>query len=68
MSFNQEIDLWTIPENSAISKGTTLGGRPWKFAVDPNYYVDQPDARGLEWLIGRDITPVITSLTAEWFR
>ncbi len=51
-----------------ISKTTKLNGRPWKFAVEVNYYVDQPDAYGPEWMIGLVVTPVVTNKMVEWFR
>jgi len=68
MSFNHETDDWTIPVNFAVSKTTKLNGRPWKFAVEMNYYVDQPDLYGPEWMIGFIVTPVVTNKMAEWFR
>jgi len=68
MTFNHETDDWTIPINFAVSKTTKLNGRPWKFAAEVNYYVDQPDLYGPEWMIGFIITPVVTNGMVEWFR
>ena len=42
-----------------LAKTTTLGGKPWKFSAQVQYFVEQPDAFGPEWLLKFTITPVI---------
>jgi hypothetical protein len=38
-----------------------LGGKPWKFAVEVNYYVEKADAIGPKWMIGLNVTPVVNN-------
>jgi hypothetical protein len=45
-----------------------LGGRPWKFALEVNYYVEKPDAIGPEWMVGLNITPVVKNYLADIFK
>jgi hypothetical protein len=45
-----------------------LEGRPWKLAVELNYYVENPDAFAPEWFIGINIAPVVENVFAGWFK
>jgi len=36
--------------------------------MEINYYVDQPDAFGPEWMIGFNIAPVVQNKLANWFK
>jgi len=36
--------------------------------MELNYYVDQPDAVGPEWMIGFNIAPVVQNKLANWFK
>lgn len=47
----------TLPVGLGLAKTTKLGGKPWKFQVQ--YFAEQPDAFGPEWLLKLTITPVI---------
>ena len=49
----------TLPLGLGLAKTTTLGGKPWKFSAQVQYFVEQPDAFGPEWLLKLTITPVI---------
>lgn len=49
----------TLPLGLGLAKTTTLGGKPWKFSAQVQYFVEQPDAFGPEWLLKFTITPVI---------
>jgi len=42
-----------------VGKSVILDGRPWKLAVEVNYYAEKADAFGPEWMIGFNITPVV---------
>jgi len=68
LSYDHESDEWTIPVNFAFGKTVIINGRPWKFAMELNYYVDQPDAFGPEWMIGFNIAPVVQNKLANWFK
>jgi len=68
ITHNWETDDWTVPLNVNFSKTMTLGGRPWKFGLEFNYYVEQPDAFGPEFLVEFKITPVVENVLANLFR
>ncbi len=57
--YNWESSDWTIPINLNVSKTVILGKTPWKFALEANYYVEQPDAFGPQWMIGFSVSPVV---------
>jgi hypothetical protein len=68
ITHNWETDDWTVPLNLNFSKTMTLGGRPWKFGLEFNYYVEQPDAFGPEFLVEFKITPVVENALANLFK
>ena len=45
----------------------TLGGKPWKLAVEANRYVERNDLFAAEWMIGFNVTPVIENPLAKLF-
>jgi len=59
--YNWESYEWTIPVNLFISKTVILGKTPWKFQLEANYYVEQPDAFGPQVMIGFNISPVVNN-------
>ena len=60
-------DEWTIPLNFSISKTVMIGKMPIKYALEVNYYVEQPDLFGPKWMVGFDITPVVNNIFASFF-
>ena len=50
----------------STGKTVVLNGRPWKFDVEINYFVEQPDAFGPEWFVGLNVTPVVENVFASW--
>jgi len=68
MSYDWENEEWTVPINLTVSKTIIFGKTPWKFELDANYYVEQPDAFGPEWMIGFNITPVVPNFINNWIR
>jgi len=67
VSYDHEIDEWTIPLNFTFGKTIIMGGRPWKLSAEINYYVQQPDAFGPDWFIGINAAPVVENVFARWF-
>jgi hypothetical protein len=67
-SFNHKTDEWTIPLNFTLGKTVIWNGRPWKLSVELNYFVEQPDAFGPEWLVGVNIGPVVKNVLANLFQ
>jgi hypothetical protein len=59
INYDWSSDQWTLPINLTVGKSVIMGGRPWKLAVEINYYVEKADAIGPEWMIGLNVTPVV---------
>jgi len=68
MNYDHNTNDWTIPINFQLGKTIIAGGRPWKLAMELNYYVEQPDLFGPDWMIGFSVTPVVKNRIAEWFK
>ncbi len=43
-----------------------MSGRPWKFAVELDYYVEKSDTFGPEWMLSFNVTPVVKNVLASW--
>lgn len=56
-----------IPLSLTIGETVTPGGKPWKLAVEANYYVERNDLFAAEWMIGFNVTPVIENPLAKLF-
>ena len=68
ITHDYENDVTTLPINFAVGKTLKLNGRPWKFAIEFNYYVDQNKNFGPDWMIGINIAPVVENQIANWFK
>jgi len=68
MNYDHNTNDWTIPINLQFGKTIIAGGRPWKLAMELNYYIEQPDLFGPDWMIGFSVTPVVKNRIAEWFK
>jgi len=68
MSYDWRGEEWTIPLHLTISKTAILGHRPWKFELELNYYVEQPDAFGPEWLVSFNVTPIVSNFIDKLIR
>lgn len=68
MSYDWKGKEWTVPLNLTVSKTVILGKTPFKFDLDLNYYVHQPDAFGPDWMIGLNITPIVPNFIANWIK
>ena len=67
-SYDWENEHWTVPLNLVISKTVLFGKHPFKFDLDLNYYVEQPDDFGPEWMVGLNITPIVPNFISNWIR
>ena len=45
-----------------------LDGQPWKLSFEINYYIEQADEFGPEWMLGFNVTPVVENKLANWFQ
>jgi hypothetical protein len=68
ITFDHISDQWTIPLNVQLGKTVIWGGRPWKLSTEINYFVEQSDAFGPEWMIGFNVAPVVENVLASWFK
>jgi len=68
IAYDWEAEQWTVPLNGSVGKTIVIGGRPWKFAVEANYYLEKPDAFGPDWQVSFNIGPVVKNGLAEWFK
>lgn len=68
MQYNWQSEEWNIPINLTISKTIKVGSTPVKLELELDYYVDAPDAFGQEWMIGINVTPVVSNFINNWVR
>ena len=54
-------EAWTIPIGVGVAKTVKLGSHPWKFALQVQKFLVQPDAFGPDWLVKLTLTPVISN-------
>jgi hypothetical protein len=68
ITYDWENEESTIPLNFNFGKTVLWNGRPWKLSMEINYYIEQPDAFGPDWMIGINITPVVENVLVSWFK
>ena len=68
MSYDHTGGGWTVPLNLNVGKTIVVGGKPWKISVEANYYVEQPDAFGPQWMVSFIVGPVVKNVLADWFK
>lgn len=51
----------TLPVGIGLAKTTKIKGNIWKFKIDIQKYLIQPDAFGPDWLVKLTVTPVINN-------
>jgi len=68
MNYNWDSHEWTVPLNLTVGRTVMFGKTPVKLALEVNYYVDQPDAFGPEWMIGFNVTPVVNNFIESWIK
>jgi len=68
LSYDWKSEEWTIPLHLTVSKTVIMGAHPFKFELELNYYVDQPDAFGPDWLVSLNVTPIVSNFVDNWIR
>jgi len=68
LDYNWETENWTVPLQLYGTKTVKLGSTPVRFELELNYYVEQEDAFGPEWMLGFNITPVVHNFIEDAFR
>ena len=65
---NHIVDQWEIPVNFAFGRTVKINERPWKFAIEINYYISHYETFGPQWMIGINIAPVVKNIIANWVK
>jgi hypothetical protein len=52
-------DALSLPLGFGVAKTTKIGDQPWKFQLQVQKFVVQPDTFGPDWLVKFTVTPVI---------
>ena len=68
MNYDWKSEEWTLPLNLTTGKTVMFGRTPLKLALEVNYYVDQPDLFGPEWMVSFNITPVVPNVIDSWVK
>lgn len=66
--YDWESEEWTVPLQLAVSKTTKVGEMPLKLELEVNYFVEQPDLFGPEWMVSFNITPVVANFIDRWVK
>ena len=66
MNYDWKSKDWTIPLNLTVGKTMKFGEMPVKVQFELNYYVEQYDAFGPEWMLGINLTPVVRNVLNTW--
>ncbi|MGY3571638.1 hypothetical protein [Vibrio paucivorans] len=66
ISYDWNTNQAEIPLNISVTKTTVIGGRPWKFGLEANYYIEKDDKTRPDFMIGFNITPVVENQLVSW--
>lgn len=64
ISYDHDAEQWTVPLNFVTARTLIAGGRTWKVGLGLNYYIEQADEFGQNWMVSLNITPVIGDVTS----
>lgn len=67
-SYDHITDQATVPVNLTVGKTVMFDGRPWKFSVEFNYYVERSETISPQWMLGFNFGPVVENAVAAWFK
>jgi hypothetical protein len=68
LTYEHNSEILNIPLNLAFGRTVKWRNRPWKFAVEVNYYIKSNETFGQKWMIGINIIPVVKNKLANWFK
>ena len=55
MNYDWDLEEWSVPLNLTFGRTIKVGKMPLRIELDLNYYVEQYDAFGPDWMVGRTI-------------
>jgi len=59
---------WTVPIQLNVTRTMILNKRPWKFELEVIWYADQADAFGPDFMLGFNVTPVVSNFIENMIR
>jgi hypothetical protein len=68
MTYDWKTEAWTIPLQVDVSKTIIFGKTPVKVEIEMNYYLKRPDQFGPEFMLGLNLTPVVSNIFARWIQ
>ncbi|MFV8460852.1 hypothetical protein ACNO7T_06855 [Vibrio campbellii] len=67
LSYDWNKDQVEIPLNFSVSKTTVFNGRPWKFGIEANYYIEKDEKTRPDFMLSFNISPVVENKLASLF-
>ncbi|CAH7021379.1 conserved exported hypothetical protein [Vibrio chagasii] len=67
MSYDWNTNQAEIPLNLMVSKTTMISGRPWKFSIEANYYLEKDEKSRPDFMLGFNVSPVVENKLARLF-
>nr|WP_241908174.1 hypothetical protein [Vibrio sp. 10N.261.52.A1] len=67
LSYDWNKDQAEIPLNISVSKTTVFNGRPWKFGIEANYYIEKDEKTCSDFMLSFNVSPVVENKLASLF-
>ncbi|WP_327194840.1 hypothetical protein [Vibrio chagasii] len=67
LSYDWNKEQAEIPLNISVSKTTVFNGRPWKFGIEANYYIEKDEKTRPDFMLSFNISPVVENKLASLF-
>jgi hypothetical protein len=68
ITYDWESEQATIPVNFNFGRTVIWGSSPWKLSMEFNYYIEQADEFGPDWMVGFNVSPVVKNGLVNWFK
>ncbi|CAH6928050.1 conserved exported hypothetical protein [Vibrio chagasii] len=67
LSYDWNKEQAEIPLNISVSKTTVFNGRPWKFGIEANYYIEKDEKTRPDFMLSFNVSPVVENKLASLF-
>ncbi|CAH6800123.1 conserved exported hypothetical protein [Vibrio chagasii] len=67
LSYDWKKEQAEIPLNISVSKTTVFNGRPWKFGIEANYYIEKDEKTRPDFMLSFNVSPVVENKLASLF-
>ncbi|CAH7222584.1 conserved exported hypothetical protein [Vibrio chagasii] len=67
LSYDWNKEQAEIPLNISVSKTTVFSGRPWKFGIEANYYIEKDEKTRPDFMLSFNVSPVVENKLASLF-